>query len=151
MNLARLENLVAAYGGDPQRWPVAERGAALALVERSAEARERVAEARRLDRALDAATNVIVDELSIARVTARIQRHLSEPRAVGGGSWLSLLLDAVTPTWTRGAALASVVALGILVGLSSDPSSFDTADASYDSVVSSSDASVMGVLSPWSE
>jgi hypothetical protein len=148
MSLARLEQVVAAYGADPQRWPETERDAARALVERSAEARARVAEARRLDRALDAAI-VTVDELSLARVTAKIRRGLAEPRAASGGSWLSFLLGAVAPTWPRGAALASVAVLGILVGLSSDPSLFD--DGTVDSVASISDTSIMGAFSPWSE
>ncbi|HTI87682.1 MAG TPA: hypothetical protein VL966_13840 [Alphaproteobacteria bacterium] len=147
MSLARLEQLVAAYGADPERWPEAERGPALALVERSAEARARVAEARRLDRALDAA-RVTVDELSLARVTAKIQRRLSEPRATGGG-WLSFLAGAIGPTWSRGAALASVALLGILVGLSSDPSLMD--NGAVDGIASLSDTSIMGAISPWSE
>jgi hypothetical protein len=147
MSLTRLEHILEAYGADPRRWPASERDAALALLDRSTEARMRVAEARRLDSIPDRA-NVPVDELALARVTARIQRQLQEPRPTSGASWLSFLMGAIGPTWPRGAVLASVAALGILVGLSSDPSLMDDG---VDGVASISDTSVMGAFSTWSE
>lgn len=148
MRIARLEQVLAAYGADPRRWPAAERDAALALIERSAEARARVAEARRLDRALDAA-HVAVDRRTVDRVAGTIAARLSEPRPAGG-SWTGFLWKVVAPTWSRGAALASVAVLGIMVGLSSDPALID-ADGGYDGAISISDTSVMGAFSPWSE
>lgn len=51
--LERLRDILDAYGGDPDRWPDAERTPALALLESSADARLLQAEARRLDAALD--------------------------------------------------------------------------------------------------
>lgn len=51
--LARLQVLLDAYGGAPARWPDDERDAALALLERSAEARALRDEAARLDAVLD--------------------------------------------------------------------------------------------------
>jgi hypothetical protein len=52
-DLDRLRAIFDAYGGDPLRWPDAERAAALALLARSADARRLHAEALRLDAALD--------------------------------------------------------------------------------------------------
>ncbi|MBY0277451.1 hypothetical protein K2Z84_19135, partial [Candidatus Binatia bacterium] len=51
--LERLRDILDAYGGDPERWPDAERRAALDLLARSAEARRLCDEALRLDAALD--------------------------------------------------------------------------------------------------
>jgi hypothetical protein len=53
MTLERFADLVGAYGARPERWPDAERAAALALLDRSPQARTRLAEAARLDAALD--------------------------------------------------------------------------------------------------
>jgi hypothetical protein len=53
IDLARLETLLDAYGGDPARWPDAERADALALIAASAAARRLHDEARRLDAVLD--------------------------------------------------------------------------------------------------
>jgi len=52
-DLDRLRAIIDAYGGDPLRWPDAERGPALALLARSADARRLHADALRLDAALD--------------------------------------------------------------------------------------------------
>src|SRR5262245_47824403 len=53
MTLARFEELLDAYGGRPERWPDAERDAALALLERSDVARARRDAAGALDALLD--------------------------------------------------------------------------------------------------
>jgi hypothetical protein len=51
--LARLRDILDAWGGDPGRWPDAEREPALALLARSADARRLLDDALRLDAALD--------------------------------------------------------------------------------------------------
>lgn len=53
ITLDRLMELLDTYGADPRRWPASERKAALALLERSAEARTRRDQAARLDGLLD--------------------------------------------------------------------------------------------------
>lgn len=50
--LAALETLLDTFGSDADRWPEAERAPMLALIERSAAARQLVTEARALDRVL---------------------------------------------------------------------------------------------------
>lgn len=52
LTMARLMELIDAYGADPSRWPPAERSAATRLLEDPAYA-ARLAEARVLDTALD--------------------------------------------------------------------------------------------------
>ena len=55
MNAERFEHLAAAYGGDPRRWPQAERAQALAFLAADKAAAERILfEARQIDAALDA-------------------------------------------------------------------------------------------------
>ena len=51
--LDRLRAIFDAYGGDPRRWPDAERDVALTMLARSADARRLHEEAMRLDEALD--------------------------------------------------------------------------------------------------
>lgn len=51
--LERLRDILGAYGGDPERWPDAERAPALELLSRSADARSLRDDALRLDAALD--------------------------------------------------------------------------------------------------
>ena len=55
MNATRLQQLIDAFGSNPQRWPADERGAAIALLSADSAVRERLAEASDLDRRLDAA------------------------------------------------------------------------------------------------
>lgn len=49
MNVERAAEIIAAYGGDPARWPMQEREAALQLVEADAQLREARRAALRLD------------------------------------------------------------------------------------------------------
>jgi hypothetical protein len=55
MTLQRLQQLLDAYGADPDRWPWQERFAALLLLGQLAEARAQQEEAARLDALLDLA------------------------------------------------------------------------------------------------
>ena len=68
MPLARFRSLIGAYGAASEHWPEAEREAARALIDRSAEAREALADAALLDRLLatneaPAPSEELVDEL----------------------------------------------------------------------------------------
>jgi len=54
MTLERLNEILDAYGADPERWPAEERQRALAFLTRSAEARARLDAAAHLDHVLDA-------------------------------------------------------------------------------------------------
>jgi hypothetical protein len=95
MDRVRFESIVSAYGGDPRRWPEAERVAAEAYA--AANARELASllrEARALDGVLDADAPVAAGDLLIARVLARapkaVARAFFEPRL-----WTALAACAV--------------------------------------------------------
>jgi hypothetical protein len=100
MDRVRFEAIVSAYGGEPRRWPEAERAAAQAYADSHASEFEALLrEARALDDVLDADAPVAASDLLIARVIAkapRAVRALFEPRG-----------------W---AALAACAAIGVLVG-----------------------------------
>jgi len=76
MNVKRLEQILAAYGAKPERWPEAERDKALALLAQDAHAQRLLREARRLDGLLDSlsAQELHLDASSLAaRLSERPQ------------------------------------------------------------------------------
>jgi hypothetical protein len=70
MTLARLADLLEAYGADPQRWPSAERTAAEALLQSD----PRAAELQRSARLLDAQ----LDMFEVAEPSAHLQARVLE-------------------------------------------------------------------------
>ena len=121
MTLNRLRTIVEAYGADPRRWPEAERGSAETLVAESAAARDLVARAGRLDAVLAEAVADVPDA-ALARLTAAtaFPPPRQESRSPTGGGWLNSLASAF---WPRATVLASMAALGIIVGLAIEPTS----------------------------
>lgn len=81
ITLQRLADICAAYGGDPRRWPPAERAAAEALCAGSAEARALLTEAADLDRTLAALPALNVTPQLRARVLAAIPQSLTRATA----------------------------------------------------------------------
>jgi hypothetical protein len=76
MNVKRLEQILAAYGAKPERWPEPERNAALALLAHDAHAQRLLREARELDGLLDSlpAQELHIDASSLAaRLSERPQ------------------------------------------------------------------------------
>jgi anti-sigma factor RsiW len=149
VTLRRLDELLAAYGSNPMRWPEAERAAALALLDRSPALATRVKEARRLDAALDRLSDDVSAAVA-AQVAARIARDVTVRRSTANGfSWGALFRSTTTENWPRAAMFAGVAMLGIVAGLSSDPSAVSNADGVFDA--GSSEASVMGEFASWLE
>lgn len=113
MLLERFRELMDAYGGDPRRWPPAERPPAAALLAASAEARALLAEAAALDRLLDeappSAPATLDAERLIARATAAAQERPSF-RTVGA------MRPAGRGLWLRAASLAAATIIGFVVG-----------------------------------
>jgi hypothetical protein len=149
VTLQRLDELIAAYGSDPMRWPAAERPAAQALLARSPEVVARLEAERRLDESLDGAF-AEVSETVAARVGASIARAVASRAQsdAGGLSWGAMLWSATAATWPRAAAFAGIAMLGIVAGLSSDPSASSAADGVFDGL---SGTPVMGEIVSWSE
>jgi hypothetical protein len=144
----RLNELLDAYGADPTRWPEAERAAAQALLARTPDLGAR-GDAERLDAAL-ARLHGEVPPAVVARVAAGIEREVASRSQsdATGPSWGALLWSATASTWPRAAAFAGVIVLGIVAGLSSDPSALSTTDGAFDGI---SGTSVMGEYALWSE
>jgi hypothetical protein len=132
MNETRLKRLIEAYGAEPERWPDAERAAAMALLKKSAEARALVAEARRLDRLLAAAPVGSTAPAATAALRRRIAAlpEESAPGAPAAGSrtigpWPAIRL------WPSVAGLAAAGLIGFVVGWTELPPVGDQADVGY--------------------
>lgn len=104
MDEDRFERLLEAYGGDPARWPAAERALAMRYLAATSQAHRSRAEARRLDQVLAAWA---LDEASPALV-ARIAAARPQPRAATRLSRRQL--------WLSGAGLAAACAVGVIAG-----------------------------------
>lgn len=128
MNLTRFEELLAAYGADPARWPHAERAEAEHLRATSPDARALHDEAARLDSVLSRASAVSAPADLAARILAQAPaaatpegRTQSVPApAPSRGSparwnWLRELWPGGA-AWQPAAALAASMILGLAVG-----------------------------------
>lgn len=113
MALGRFAELAAAYGADLDRWPDAERFAALALAGRSEEARALLADAHELDAAL---AGLGPPPPPPAALTARI----AALRADDAPS--ARILAPLAAALGRGAVFAMAAAAGLYLGLSLAPS-----------------------------
>jgi hypothetical protein len=118
MELTRFGELLDAYGGDPRRWPEAEREAALALLGASPVARAQQQAAARVDAGLDAymvtAPSALLRAALIASGTNRrrgwrvalteLWRDLGGWQLAGPAFAASLALGALLPMWLDEAA-----------------------------------------------
>lgn len=114
MTYERFKMLVEAYGGDPTRWPEAERAAALKFAENDAAAQSLLKEARTLDQVIDLAET--------APATPQLQERILadfDARNVGrAGPWTRLIAWAPAPTRLIPAtAFAVSLLLGLGVGV----------------------------------
>ena len=112
MNIERFRILLEANGGDPARWPAAERAAAAAFARTAPEAAALLAAARALDAALDRvpAAAPELDPVAVAAVaSAAPQRRPAQPRSRGWGFGFA---------WPNLAGLAAAAVVGFVVGWS---------------------------------
>ncbi len=117
MNSERLHALIDAYGAWPDRWPEAERNAALAALASLAEADADLRAAQALDALLDTWRLAPVPDDLVERVVARavaqrgpIPRRTADRRPVLG-------LRGRAVAWVSSAGLAAACAAGVLVGV----------------------------------
>jgi hypothetical protein len=123
MEQTRFGELLEAYGGDPRRWPEAERDAALALLDASPMARAQQQAAARVDADLDAYT---VDAPSALLRAAVIASGASQR-----GSWRASLTELWRDLggWQlAGPAFAASLALGALAPMWLDDAATDLPD-----------------------
>lgn len=109
VDLARLKQLLAAYGADPARWPESERTEARDLLAGSPEARQELRKAAELDALLDSASMPPPSPALMAAILAKT------PGAAQSG-WLASLWP-FGPLWKPASALLLAGALGIATGL----------------------------------
>ena len=109
MDMARLAQLLDAYGADPRRWPAEERQPALALLSRSAAARALRDDAAALDTLLDTSVAPAPAPQLMAAILAAAERP-------GWRQWLAELWP-LGPAWQPASAFAAAILLGIAVGV----------------------------------
>lgn len=78
MDLERFTQIIGAYGGNPARWPLTERQAALMLLKTSMTAHQLQQEAFALDTVLDTASVSLPTPLLTARILAKIQSRQAD-------------------------------------------------------------------------
>lgn len=102
----RVLDLIAAYGGDPARWPAAEQEAAVARLSGDAELARAADDARLLDLALDTLPHPHPNPALRVRL-----KEIPEP-----GAGLFDLIGAWVGLWRPAAGLAAAAVLGIAIG-----------------------------------
>ena len=130
MDMARLADILDAYGADPRRWPDDERDPALALLSRSAEARALRDDAAGLDTLLDLASAPSPAPALMAAILAS-----AEP---AGWRWWFAEFWPLGPAWQPASAFAAAVVLGVALGIGAPdlvlPDATDSAVAEAESL-----------------
>ena len=118
--LELLDDVLAIYGSDRSRWPLAERQELAVLIANSAQARKMLAEAEALDRLLNHAPKMSDGRVALLaeRIAAQAV-HTPRMTAIPGGA---ARRANSAPAWRQHAAgitaLAASLVLGIMVGQS---------------------------------
>ena len=121
MNAQRFQDLAEAYGGDPRRWPEAERATARAFMDADPHGAERLLfNARQMDLVLDASPRAVVSHDLRERVIAMAATAGLKPRARFAFGRLA---------WASGAGWAVACAAGVLVGLNLSQPAVSRAEA----------------------
>lgn len=113
MSEERFKTLVEAYGGDPARWPRAEREAGERLLASSAMAQSAVADADKLDHALSVAIRVLASDILESRVMTDFDRAA---RRWSSWKFVASIADAVwpgAPLWQPACAFGLALAIGV--------------------------------------
>ena len=119
--LARFEQALDRYGADVERWPADLRGMAAELLDSSLEARALLADAVRLEAALDVAFAVPPVPIGLqARIKARVENR---------DLWLEWLAAFVTRPWRPVGAACVPLMFGFALGLSAADDTADLEDS----------------------
>jgi hypothetical protein len=115
--LTELQDLLDAYGGDPNAWPASGRAAAERLIAADPAAMAAWQRARRFD-AMLASGVAMSSEVAAESVLATLAARPLPRQRQRWWAWPAPLLDLdFSPAWPRVAALACVGLLGFAVGL----------------------------------
>lgn len=116
----RAEAIINAYGGDPARWPDAERAAVESLLMQSPRLQQLRAQAVSLDDCLEG--HVVAPRLDTGSVLAAVdalgsQRERPQPKSAAVERWLDWLLPASPALfWRTGLVAALPLTIGIWLG-----------------------------------
>ena len=122
MSLERFAELAEAYGGDFERWPEAERFAAISLAGRSEEARSLLADAHGLDYLLErfgippAPTDALVERIAARERESGGVADISSPGDRIGVSAAATDRRGLFPAMRSNALMLSVVLNVVLAG-----------------------------------
>ena len=119
ISLDRFGVLLDAYGAVPERWPDGERASALALAAESADARQLMDQARRLDGLLDRLPEGEPSPGLAERILAAAPG--ASPGAAGRrpAGWIVRTFGTLwpeLPAWRPAVALAASLAFGLVTG-----------------------------------
>ncbi len=143
MSLERFAELAEAYGGDFQRWPEAERFAAIALAGRSEEARALLADAHGLDYLLarfgtpPAPTDALVERIAARERESGGVADISSPGDRTGVSAAATDRRGLFPAMRSNALMLSVLLNVVLAGalggvwIGSGPAPGTASEAAY--------------------
>ncbi len=123
---ARFQTLTEAYGAAPEQWPEAERAAARALLDRSPEARDALADAALLDRILTTAEPPPPSDDLVRELDQRFEAHRAPARWPGRRWRVPSMVRISRPSL----ALAGVAAALLVVVLVQDRATLEPPPAS---------------------
>ena len=136
MNLQRFEQLIGAYGSNPERWPLGERQAATDFLTTSTEAQNLALIERRLDQQLDLSEPAQKDlsqlrGLIVSKTLALRGEQFSARESI---LMLDKLLDWLLPAgpiqfWRPALAASLPLIVGGLLGMSIDTNQFESVDS----------------------
>lgn len=123
MNIARLMELLDAYGASDRRWPQSERAAALQLLSESPQARELRDTAALLDASLD--------QFTVAPASPQLRARILDsfpPAASSWRLWLAELWQELGGWRLLAPAFAASLTLGAVLPIWFDQSTTDLPD-----------------------
>ncbi len=125
MNIERVKAIIEAYGGDPLRWPQAERDEALAMLEQSDALESLLEDARRLDAVLDEIIPADAPTRALRSRILRIAKQTSGHTLIEG--FLDWLLDGAPRDRVLRPAMASLLPLllGFALGVAAPENGVD--------------------------
>lgn len=126
MPFARFRTLTETYGAAPEHWPEAERAAAQALLDRSPEARDALAEAALLDRVLVTAEPPPPSDDLVRELDQHFEAHRAPARRLGRRWHVPSMVRIGGP----GLALTGVAAALLVVVLVQDRAALEPPPAS---------------------
>jgi hypothetical protein len=93
---ARVRAIIDAYGGDPRRWPLAERAAAEALIAAApAQFADTLHAARALDALLDSDRDIAPGEGAVLRATRAMMARQPHTQKTPRGAFVALAAAAI--------------------------------------------------------